>query len=173
MPDFRATISSGSMDARKLRGKTIDATAPTDGQGPRYDAATDTVLWRADSVSLLVFGNTATANAPATEYLDPGGGGRAATANEAALPVRAGKVAGLRLRARTGPTGGTIVVTVRKNGTDQTLTATLAIAGTSITDLTHSFTTVEGDYVSVKAVSGTGVSAGAVDLYVSLEFTPI
>jgi hypothetical protein len=156
------------MDALRLRSKKLNTTPLVDGQDYVYDA-TSGELKPAYRPILLTFGNVSTSNTPATEYLDPGGGGRAATGNEPRLYLPPGKIWKLRVSARTGPTGGTITVTFRKNGTDQLLTATLAIGGNAVTDLTDSFTTVEGDWISVKAVSNTGLSAGAIDLYVTAE----
>jgi hypothetical protein len=121
---------------------------------------------------LVVFGNTATASTPTTEYLDPWGGGRAATVNEAFFQVTSpGKFAKLRVRARTGPTGDGITITVRKNGTNQSLTLTLGAGSTTASDLSNSFTVIAGDDISVSAVGGASISAGAADLYVSMEFT--
>lgn len=168
MNDFVATLDRNTMDALRLRNKKLNTTALVDGQEYVYNA-TSGELKPAYRPVLLVFGNVSTSSTPATEFLDPGGSGRAATGNEPRLYVPPGKIWKLRAGARTGPTGGTITVTFRKNGADQLLTATLAIGGNLITDLTNSFTTVEGDWISVKAVSNTGVSAGAVDLYVTAE----
>lgn len=167
MPSYRATIGP-TTDSLKFRGTKLGTASPVDGQGYVYDATSGThkLAYRP---ALLLFGNVSTSNTPATEYLDPGGGGRAATGNEPRLYVPAGRIWKLRVGARTGPAGGTITVTFRKNGSDQLLTATLAIGGNSISNLADAFATAEGDWVSVKAVANTGVSAGAVDLYVTAE----
>jgi len=167
MPSYKSTVGPPT-DAFRFRGIKLGTELPGPGQGHVYDSSTGTYRL-AERPLLLLFGNTSTSNAPATEFLDPGGGGRAATSNEPRLYVGAGTIHKLRVSARIGPVGGTITVTVRKNGSDQILTATLAIGGNAIADLTHSFATIEGDWVSVKAVSNTGVSAGAVDLYVTAE----
>lgn len=156
------------MDALRLRNKKLSTATLVDGQEYVYDA-TSGELKPAYRPMLLVFGNISTSATPATEYLDPGGSGRAATGNEPRLYLPAGKIWKLRIGARTGPTGGTITVTFRKNGSDQLLTATLSIGGNTASDLTNSLTTVEGDWISVKAVSNSGVSAGSVDLYVTAE----
>lgn len=122
--------------------------------------------------TILLFGNISTASTDTTEYLDPGGSGRAATTNEGKMQVTsAGKIAKLRVRARTGPASDNIVVTARKNGANQSLTATLAAAGTSASDLSNNFTVVAGDDISVEINPGASISAGAADLYVSMEYT--
>lgn len=156
------------MDALRLRGKKLNTATLVDGHTYVYDSVSGE-LKPAYRPMMLVFGNISTSNTPATEYLDPGGSGRAATGNEPRLYLPAGKSWKLRVGTRTGPTGGTITVTVRKNGANQLLTATLAIGGNLITDLTNSFTTAEGDWVSVQALSNSGVSAGAVDIYATFE----
>jgi hypothetical protein len=74
----------------------------------------------------------------------------------------------------TQPITGTLIITIRKNSADQTLTITIPAGATSgvFTDLTHSVSLVAGDTLSIGLVnSATGSSTGLVA--VSTTFTPL
>lgn len=117
------------------------------------------------------WGNSATTASPSTtEYLDPNWYRGAAAGTEIVFEVPYACVASrLRVRAATGPTGGNVVFTLRKNAADTALTATLLAAGTSATDLVNTVTFAAGDRISMKAASGTGVSVGCVNVLASLQ----
>ena len=74
----------------------------------------------------------------------------------------------LEIRLQTATTGGSTTYTLRKNGSDTALTATLATGVTSGSDLTHSVSCVTGDLLSLKCATGTGVSAGGTHAVISV-----
>ena len=123
------------------------------------------------SPSVLSFGATSSANTVTTEYIWPGYGS-AASATEIGIVIpSAGKISRLYIKAATGPAGDSIVYTVRKNGTDQALTATLAIAGTSANSTTNPFTVAAGDEITIKSAPNAGLTTGAVGLRISVQMT--
>jgi hypothetical protein len=67
--------------------------------------------------------------------------------------VGSGTVRNLYFAINAAEATNDITITVRKNGTDQTLTVTLTHGSTSVSDTTHSFTVAAGDLLSVKSVS--------------------
>jgi len=73
-----------------------------------------------------------------------------------------GVISGLKVVTPSGqPANGSAVITVRKNGVDTTLTLTIAggsVAGV-FSDNTHSFSVVEGDYVSIKGVNNASTAS--------------
>ncbi len=88
-------------------------------------------------------------------------------ANVSQLAGIVGTVANLYVNA-TAPGGSdTIIVTIDKNTTGQTLTCTVSAAGTACSDVTHSFTVVATDLLSIKAVFSTAVT-GAVSVTMTL-----
>ncbi len=103
-----------------------------------------------------------------TIFITPVGNVTNATeANVSQLAGLVGTVANLYVNA-TAPGGSdTIVVTIDKNTTGQTLTCTITGAATACTDLTHSFTVVATDLLSIKAVYSTAVT-GAVSVTMTL-----
>ena len=69
----------------------------------------------------------------------------------------------------TAPGGSeTVVITVRKNTVDTTITGTITGAGTTATDITHTASLASGDKITFKVV--TSLNCVARDLFVSLIF---
>lgn len=81
-----------------------------------------------------------------------------------------GTIKNLYIFALTGPTATTNAFTIRLNGVDTTLTATLAVAGTTASDLVHSFAVVAGDQISCKIVTAGGGS-GAHNVNLTMEIS--
>lgn len=98
-----------------------------------------------------------------TMWLSPmnsGGGSTPDTeANVRYLVARGGTVETLYAYASANSQTGSIVITVRKNGSNQALTLTLGAGATTGSDLTHSFSVSVGDILTVSAVSGAGTGA--------------
>lgn len=110
--------------------------------------------------SVLVFG-TGAAQAGATVFAAPGSGD-GSTSVELQVPVtRAGVLRNLYVKCQTAPgSGHTDVITVRKNGVNTTLTATVADAATTANDTSHTVSVVAGDLISVQIAQGSS-SVGA------------
>lgn len=115
---------------------------------------------QASLACVLNFGQGA-ANAATTTFLAPGSGAGSTTV-EYQIPVpHAGTIRNMYIKAQTAPgSGKTDVFTVRKNGVNTTLTASVVTTATTANDTTHSFTVAAGDLVSVQNVAPSG-SAGA------------
>lgn len=93
---------------------------------------------------------------------------------EAQIPVGEGVVKNLRvwICANAGITS--YVVTVRKNGVDTSLTTSCTVnatTGTLYSDTTNSFTTVSGDLISVKIVTGTNGGFTSAFAYYTVEMS--
>lgn len=72
----------------------------------------------------------------------------------------AGTVGSFYVKAGTNTLNGSTVFTVRKNGADQTVTATITAGSTAVfSDTTHTFTVAAGDQLEVK-VDGTASGSG-------------
>ncbi len=85
----------------------------------------------------------------------------------------AGVVKNLYIRTTTAqPAGGSLVFTVRKNGTDTAVTLTIAAGGSAgtFTDLTNSVSFDAGDLIDLKAVNNDGVSVSATVNQWSIEY---
>jgi hypothetical protein len=82
----------------------------------------------------------------------------------------AGTAKNLRIRAVTGPTLNSVTFTLRKNGVDTTLTATLAVAGTTATDLVNTVAVAIGDDLSMRVVQNGALGVGALDVECILEY---
>lgn len=65
--------------------------------------------------------------------------------------------------------GGTTTITVRKNGVDTALTATLAASGTQAADTTNSFTVVAGDQLSCKIVLNAGANGQLTEVHATMR----
>ncbi len=116
----------------------------------------------------LLFSDDGSLPSNATRYMRPGTGAVTATEVKIKLSQKC-IVQNLQIRAITGPgVGKTDVVTVRKNGIDTTLTASLAGAATSVANMVNAVSCVVGDDLSVKIV--TDVATGTTDLLVTLEY---
>lgn len=130
----------------------------------------------ANAKSTLVFGNSATPNAATEAALDPGFCDRTAPFVSGSYPSLAipfdCTISRLLVTAATGPAGAGLDVTVYKNGYVTATTCTLAIAGTSTSDTTHSFNASSGDLITVHVKGAGVVTSGAVDIMATLQVIP-
>lgn len=175
MPDFVDDLPDIAT-VEEYAGSTWGHNVYRDVRQAAYDLRGKVIalIARAVAVVPVAFGLVDTPAAAGTCYLVPGFGARADLGANAVgfIATAAGSISKLRAKAVAGTTGDTLVLTVQKNASDQTLTATLAAGGTSASDLTHSFSVAAGDEISVKAVAGASTSAGATVLRASVLFTP-
>jgi hypothetical protein len=96
------------------------------------------------------------------------------TATELQIPVtRPATIRSLRVRIAGAGTGAAnVTYTVRKNGVDTALTVTVAndaAAPTDASDLTHSFTVVAGDLISLGVTKDAPVAVGQTNIEASIE----
>jgi hypothetical protein len=119
--------------------------------------------------SALSFGVASTADTQITEYLLPGFGIVASTDEVGVICPFAGTLSALYVKALTGPGTSGIVITVRKGAVATALTTTLAAAGTSANDTTHSVVVAAGDEITVQCAPIAGITAGAQNLRVSMK----
>ena len=97
-------------------------------------------------------GNT---SAGSTYYLSKSSGspGGNETVDKIFVCPRIGIIANLYVILSAAPGAGkNLVLTVRKNGADQTLTCTISEAATTGNDTAHTFNVAAGDYLSISAV---------------------
>ncbi len=84
----------------------------------------------------------------------------------------AGTVSNFYAKCQTAPgTGKSWICTVRKNGVDTTVTATVSDTNTTATDTTHSFTVAAGDYITIRWTPS-GAPTGSSSSGNSLKFVP-
>jgi PKD repeat protein len=122
--------------------------------------------------TVLAWGNNGTTADTTAYFLDPFYASRTAGTGEVKFQVPSvGKIAKLRVRALTGPATQGQQVTVRKNGSDQTLTVLLAAGATSASDLVNSFAVAAGDDLSVKIQGISGITTGVTEIMVTVEYT--
>jgi hypothetical protein len=136
---FKAVKTNTPASAVVSIGYTLDPT--TDGEFP-------------------IHGGTQTIVANATRYILPGMGATAQQATESASTVLWGgcTIKKLYVELQSSPGAGkSLVVTLRKNASDQALTCTLT-ATTTGNDVVNSFTTVAGDRIVVKYVLTIGAT---------------
>lgn len=98
----------------------------------------------------------------------PGNITNATEANVQTYANITGTISNLLVGASAPGGSDTIVVTIDKNTTGQTLTCTVSAAGTTCADATHSFTVVPTDLLSVSLVFSTAVTGR---LAISVEAT--
>ena len=118
-----------------------------------------------------VFGAGDLGTAATALYMAPGFIA-AASATEIQFTVtRPGTIRNLYVQVATAGTGaGQVTFTVRKNGSDQTLTCGLDNTATgAASDTTHSFTVVAGDLISIKVTKAGAVAAGQQDVTATVE----
>ncbi len=123
---------------------------------------------------ILVFGGGAPTNT--TRYADPVGSSVKTADYEGQIAVGAGTIKNLRVTILANAGITNYVVTVQKNGVDTTLTTTCAGSGVTtvavFSDLTHSFTVVNGDLIGIKIVAAsTGYSPSYI--YYSVEISEV
>lgn len=117
----------------------------------------------------ITFGNQGTPSTPGTTYLDPGFGARTSQGEAPAwMTPYDGVLRALAVNDYSAQSGGTMTITVYKNGVATTLTVALAAGTTSGSDLTDSVAVVQGDKISVQCVLGTGTSSGALQVVASM-----
>lgn len=152
--------------------QTADITMPLDTPDSDWRGITKTLdgefLWTGTKYIGLQGYNQARSNITAgltltngaTNYL-PIAGATALTATEADIKFKLSKrttFKNLRVYIKTvGVTVGNCVITVRENGSDQTLTITINSGSSTgwLEDITHSFSSVVGDEISIKIVGAT------------------
>lgn len=122
--------------------------------------------------ALLVFGGPV--GPSITRYAVHGAGDATVRTNEyeAQIPVGAGVIKNLRVWICANAGVNNYVVTVRKNGSDQTLTVSCnsnSTTGTLNSDTTNSFTTASGDLISVKIVTGANGGFTPAFVYYTME----
>lgn len=136
-----------------------DGTAVTNVQiSCVFDATTD-------GESLLMFGSTGSASNSATNYvgLSTGLTWSATEASRSVVIPCAGTIDKLYVLSNLSPGAGTsYTLTVRKGGTDQSLTCAITDTNTSNNDTTNSFSVSAGDILSVSCVPAGTPTARAV-----------
>ena len=116
--------------------------------------------------SIIIWGEEGTVTKNNTWFMRFGNGVSSTT--EVRLPISSNcLMRNLRIRAVSG-SGAAVVFTVRKNGADTAITATVAASGTTGSDLTNVVSLVAGDDISLKIVTGNSNTLIG-DIVVSLE----
>jgi pectate lyase-like protein len=119
----------------------------------------------------IVFGTGDTTTVSTAVFMAPGWVTTASATELQFTVTRAGTIRNLYIEAKTAGTDTQVVTyTVRKNGVDTTLKATINNDATgSASDTTHSFTVVAGDLISVKVTKAAGVTAGQQNVTATVE----
>lgn len=148
--------ASGAQGAQGAAGaQGAQGAAGAQGAQGAQGSAADSVYARTVGAAIGVLG------AGTVYALAPAGVSGSVVERPVTLVSRASKAQTLRCFLGSAPGGAdTVVVTVRKNEVDTTLTVTITGAATSGADTTHSFTCSAGDRLSIKVVSS-GVVASA------------
>jgi len=126
------------------------------------ETGTSSTGWIGIGPSALVFGTGNTTVVATAVYLAPGWVARARATEIQVAMTRSATIRNLRVQVATAGTASEkVTYTVRKNGADTKLTATLANdASGAAADTTHSFTVVPADKLSVSCVKTGVVVAG-------------
>lgn len=164
-PEGVVTARIGSMFSRTDGGQATTIYYKESGIG--------NTGWVAIGGSVLIWG-AATTTTVATAIFLGVGYITLPTATEIQFAVtRPGTIRNLRLRvAGAGTDAQNVTYTVRKNGVDTALTVTIlnnAAAPTNASDLTHSFTVVAGDLLSVGVTKAAIVTAGQTNVELAVE----
>lgn len=125
-------------------------------------------------VTILVWGALFSSGNTTQEYLFPGGPSETTDSTQRRVYIpTAGVVRNLYVWSNTAYSGGSAGVdyTINKNGVATAVTCNQAIAATTGSDITHSFSVAAGDYLSVGKKGGTGVSGGAQSVVASFSIT--
>lgn len=119
----------------------------------------------------ITFGATSGISSGSDRFARPGMGVIDTTEVFWVAPM-AGKVSNLRGYGTSVASGGNVVATARKNGSDSALTITVASAAQSGADAVNNFTVVAGDRVSFRVTGGSGYSSGLANFILTAAFTP-
>ncbi len=118
---------------------------------------------------VMLYGNNATAAAGTTRYMTPGYSQSATPSGEVKVLLPSGIFVYNMLILATAAATCNETFTLRKNGVDTTLTATLLATNTAVADTGHFVLFSQDDQISVSAV-GTGTSAGPTNVTLSLSY---
>lgn len=121
--------------------------------------------------TVITFGATSGISSGSDRFARPGMGVIDTTEVFWVAPM-AGKVSNLRGYGTSVASGGNVVATVRKNGSDSALTITVAGAAQSAADAVNSFTVVAGDRVSFRVTGGSGYASGLANFILTAALTP-
>lgn len=126
-------------------------------------ASTDCLLWGNSSI-----GNSTTARFLAPGYTD----NNAQTSTIQFRVPRAGTIRNLRVRSNTAGTGASnLTFTLRKNGTNQTLTCTYSNTAQDGSDLVNSFTVAAGDLIDIIVNKSASLSNSPQAVVASVEYS--
>jgi hypothetical protein len=159
-----------------------DAQHGTRGGGTQHSAATTSVngfmsstdKTKLDNTSaVLYWGNNNISTTTTARYLNPGFNTAAAATTTIQIRVpRSGTIRHLYIYHGSVGVGGNVVYTVRKNGTNQTLTCTLAASGSTAQDTTNSFTVVAGDRIDITVTKAAAITTSPTNVTATVEFVP-
>lgn len=154
--------NAGGADALAIDAVTTTGSLRTLGTGAQQAAAGN----HSHTPAAAVIGGNIQGSVPAstTHYHGPFAQVKSATENDVSLYApRAGTAKNLRLRTTTAhPAGGGLVITLRKNEADTTMTLTVGSGdpASGYSDLTNQVTFAAGDRIALKlANANTGTSA--------------
>lgn len=165
-----------------------DAQHGTRGGGTQHSAATTSVngfMSSTDKTKLdaypstpstacLMWGNSGISTTTTTRYLTPGYNNTAALTSAIRFRVpRAGTIRNLRVHYMTvgaapGPTN--ITYTLRKNGTNQTLTCTFSVQTADGSDLANSFAVAAGDLLDVVVTKAGAITTSPAGITATVEY---
>ena len=135
------------------------------------ESGTGNTGWVAIGGGVLVWGTGDTTAAATAVYLAPGWIAVSIATEIQMAVTRPGTIRNLRVQAATaGVTAATNTYTVRKNGVDTTLLASIDNTATgSTTDTVNSFTVVAGDLLSISVVKSGAVATGQANVTAAVE----
>jgi len=153
--------SSNGYDIRTVGSLTLNNTRLVNSTV--YNGASANSFTSATSPSMFNLSGTSTVTI-GTRYMAIGTQPATITYAEAATQItmpQACVVKSLRANLVASPGAGKIAsFTLRKNGIDSSLTATISGTGASASDLTHAITFAEGDALSMKFVTDSSATGG-------------
>jgi hypothetical protein len=122
----------------------------------------------------LLWGNDSIGTSTTVRYLAPGYSANTAQISAAQFRVpTAGTIRNLRVRHNTvGVGAANVTYTLRKNGTGQALTCTMAASGADASDLANSFTVAAGDLLDLVVTKANTITTSPVDILATVEFAP-
>jgi len=120
----------------------------------------------------LFFGGASTTADTTSRYCRPGFTSAAIDTTEVyVVAPLAGKISNMYIKCTTGSTTQGWTVFVRKNTANTTITATVAAAATTGSDLVDSATVAAGDLLSVSLVGVAGITVAPVNFIISFLYT--